>query len=342
MRPTRLFAVVPVVAAIAIAVYFGSPNKVRPCAVEYFKGITGQPEHIVIGANGDLYSGEEFQSKILQFNPNTHVAREFDVPAMPHDVTEGPDGRIWFVSYLQSRFGALDPKTGVSTLYQGLTPGSQPHMSRWDHGKLYITLQGYNGLAIFDPKTDKVVEGHFGLPPENFIHNEVVLPNGDIWAVLQEGNALAHFNFAEQRFDKVVPIPIPNSGPRDITYVSSKNAIFATLFAANEIAEYDLNTNKLILHKTHDSAITYAQAVSREVLPKLTFIRPDASQKYLWIATLSGGELIRYNLKTEQQTRVGCGLKLPSGPLGIATDRKGRLWVAITFPTGAIAMIKGG
>jgi streptogramin lyase len=341
MRATKYLAIVPVVAAIVLAGTIGSPAKVRPCAVEYFKGITGQPEHVVLGPDGNLYSGEEFQSKILQFNPNTHAAREFKVPIAPHDVTIGPDGRVWFVSYLQSKFAALDPKTGISTVYHGLTPGSQPHMSRWDRGRLYITEQGAGQLAIFDPKTQKVVQGTFGLPPGNFIHNIVVLPNGDIWAVLQIGNALARFNFAKQRFDKFVPIPIAQSGPRDITYVKSRNAIFATLFAANELAEYDLNTNKLILHKTHLPAITYAQAISRAPLGKLTFVRADAKEQYLWIATLSGGELIRYSLATGQQTRVGCGLKLPSGPLGIANDAQGRLWVAITFPKGAMVNIKG-
>jgi streptogramin lyase len=348
-----LIGLIPLVAATAVAGIVSNPSKTRPCLQEFTAGVHGNPTHLILGPDGDLYAAEEPQRTILRFNPDTHATREYPVRITPHDLTAGPDGRIWFVSAPGNlgqrdtgfdKLGALDPKTGRVELYPGISQGAEPHMLRWDHGRLYITEQKAGRLAIFDPKTEKITEGTFGLPPGNYIHNIAVLPNGDFWAVLQQGDKLARFDFAKQQFDQFVDIPIPNSGPRDITYVPARNAIFATLFAANKLAEYDLDTGKLTLHDVGVDPITYQVAVSTKTTdrahPKLTFVRPDASQKDVWIATLSGGELLRFNLQTDEVKRVGCGATIPGGPLGIATDGKGRLWVAITFPTGRIALVK--
>jgi virginiamycin B lyase len=346
-------ALLPVVAATAIAGIVSNPSKTRPCLEEFTKGIHGNPTHMVLGQDGNLYAAEEPQWKILQFNPDTHATREFPVGITPHDLTVGPDGRIWFLSAPgnlgrkdtgYNKLGVLDPKTGKVQHFGGISQGVEPHMLRWDRGKLYITEQKAGQLAIFDPRTEQITEGRYSLPRGNFIHNIVVLPDGDIWGVLQQGDKLARFDFAKQRFDKFVDIPIPNSGPRDITYVKSRNAIYATLFAANKLAEYDLDTGKLTLFDVGVDPITYQVAVSTKTEdranPKLTFVRHDASQKDVWIATLSGGEVLRFNLQSHEVKAVGCGTTVPAGPLGMATDRKGRLWVANTFPTGRISLVE--
>ena len=238
------------------------------------------------------------------------------------------------MSYLESRFGALDPKTGEVELFKGIPPDSEPHMVRFSNdGKAYITLQKAGKLARFDPETKQMEVSSFGLPKGNFIHNIVKLPNGDFWAVLQEGDALARFNLRKGRFDKFVKVPIKDSGPRDITYVRSTNTVYATLFAANKIAELDPDTGKLTLHDTYLDAVPYSQAVTRKPLAKLTLVRPDAQEHALWIATLSGGELLRYDLKSRKIERVGCGITVPSGPLGLTNDTKGRLWYTVLFPS---------
>ena len=43
------------------------------------------------------------------------------------------------------------------------------------------------------------------------------------------------------------------------------------------------------------------------------------------MATLTGGELLRFDLKSEETKRVGCGVTVPSGTLGLVNDDKGRL-----------------
>jgi streptogramin lyase len=349
-RRLLVLGLLPVVAMTVLAGVISSPSDARPCLVEYSEGITGGPTHLILGPEGDLYATEEVEKRILRFDPDTHEATEYDVRVPPHDLTAGPDGRIWFVSAAGrddvkqnggDYLGALDPETGEVTFYPGISDGAEPHQLRWNFdGRLYITEQKAGRLAIFDPQTETIVEDAFGLPKDNYIHDIVVLPNGDIWAVLQGADKLARFNLEKQQFDRFVDVPVRDSGPRDITYVRSENAIYATLFAANQLAVYDLDTQKLTLYKSHFAPITYAAAVSlnrRE--PKLTFVRPDAQEDAVWVATLAGGELLRFDLATQTFKRVGCGVTLPAAPLGIATDEDGRLWVAEPFP-GRIAEVK--
>ncbi len=338
-----LVALVPIAAATAIAGVVSNPSAARPCLEEFTSGVNGGPTHLILGPGKMLFATEEVEKKILRFNPETRKAKEFKVPVEPHDLTAGPDGRVWFLSATgkptSQYLGALNVKTGKVTMYKGIAKGSEPHMLRWNRGKLYITLQKAGEFAIFDPNTEKVKSGRFGLPVLTSPHNIAVVPNGDMWVVLQEGDALARFSFAKQRFDKIVPIPEVQSGPRDITYVKSRNAVFATLFAANKLVEYDLDTEKLTLHDVGVDPIAYDVAISRDPQPKLTFVRPDAKEKALWIATLAGGELLRFDLATNEVENVGCGVEIPGGPLGIATDAKGRLWTVEPFP-GRVALVK--
>jgi streptogramin lyase len=342
-------ALVPIVLVTAFAGIVSNPANARPCLEEFSKGVDGRPTHLILGGDGKLYAAEELEKKILRFDPDTHATREYRAPVTVHDITQGPDGRIWFVSSPANaqvkdtgfaKLGALDPRTGKIQMYSGISRNADPHMLRWDHGRLYITEQAAGELAIFDPRTGKITEGARGLPPGNYIHDIALLPNGDFWAVLQQGNALARFNFRTQRVDKLVRIPIPASGPRDITYVQQRNALYATLFAANKLAEYDLSTGKLTLYDVGIPAIPYRVAISRAPDAKLTFVRPDSSGDFVWVATLAGGELLRFDLRSHHVKAVGCGVHVPAGPLGIATDREGRLWVAITFPAGRIALVK--
>jgi streptogramin lyase len=338
--------------AVAVAGSLSSPDDVRPCITEYAEGITGNPTHLVSSPDGNLYANEETTNKILQFDPETKGAKEYAVGTSPHDLTIGPDGKVWFISALEDDLGTLDPETGKVEHFEGITKGSEPHMLRWlEDDRLYITEAKAGGLAVFDPETEEIREDDFGLPRGNFIHNMTVLPDGDFWAVLQEGDALARFDLEKQRFDEIVPVPLEGSGPRDLTYVESRKTLYATLFAANQIVEYNLDTKKLTLHDTHVDPISYETAQgevttgrasdgSTKTAPKLTFVRQDADDEAVWVSTLAGGELLRFDLDSEEITRVGCGITIPQGPLGLANDGRGQLWVAQAFPVGKIALVE--
>jgi streptogramin lyase len=298
---------------------------------------------MTLGPYGDLWATENFPDKILEFNPYTDRGKEYALPngILVHDSTLGPHNTLWFTT-LTSKVGFLDPASGRITYVSGITPGAEPHAVLWDDhgdGDMYVTEQLAGKIDRINPVTSRVTQMTAGLPPGNWIHNITQMPNGDLWAVLQHSDELARFNVRTQIFDRFVKIPVPNAGPRDITYVASQNALFATLYAANKLAEYNLSTGRLSIYGSPFKAISLKEADGRTTVPKLTFVRADADQKYLWIATLGGGELLRFSLATHRIKQVYCGIGFPSATLGLANDTRGRMWFAEALP-GALGRIE--
>jgi len=339
MKFLPVIAFAPLVIAVVVAGTVTNPDRTRPCAVEYSRGVSGGPLHITLGTDGKLYTTESTADRILQFDPNTHRTHVFKVPkgTIPHDIVRGPGRDLWFDG-LSGVFGKLDPRTGKVTMYPGISPEAQPHDLVWDDGQLYIAELVAGRLARFDPETGQVVEGAVGLPPNSQIHSLRALPNGDIWASLSNGNALARFDPRKGRFDKIVKMPIRNSGPRDLVYVPSRHAIYFTFFAANKFGRYDLRTGKVTLYRTGVKPVSLATAETPAQVEKLTFINVDASQRNVWASTF-GGELVRLDLATGRTQRVHCGITFPAATAGITNDAKGRLWVVEAFP-GRLARIE--
>ena len=212
-------------------------------------------------------------------------------------------------------------------------PDSEPHDIVWSRGILYIAELRLGRLARFDPKTESIRDGAWGLPPNNQIHTLIALPNGDVWAALSNANKLARFNPAKGRFDKFVEMPIPNSGPRGIVYIRSQDTLYISLFAANKFASYNLRTGKIKIFPTGMEPVSIAVAnntVARN--EKLTFVLADAPQRYIWGSTFAG-ELFRLDLRTHEVKKVFCGITFPAGTSGFALDRHGRLWVNEAFPS---------
>jgi streptogramin lyase len=345
-RPLRLLVVLlalaPIIAATAVAGIITNPARIRPCVVEYSRGVTGGPLHLTLGSDGRLYASENIGGAILRFDPNTHRTAEFPVPRgfLPpqlHDVISGPDGNIWFDD-TNNRLGKLDIRTGRVTLFPGVT--GQPHTLVWDQGYLYIAELAAGKLARFDPKTQRIISGSYGLPPNNHMHGLVVLPDGTIWAALSNDNEIARFNPQIGRFDKFVRMPIPNSGPRDLVYVPAYHTIYVTLFAANQFASYNLLTGKVAVYPTGAKPVPLALAENTALhrFFKLTFIVADPKQDAVWASTLAA-ELFRLDLRTHHVTPVYCGITYPAVTAGLAFDRQGRLWVNEAFP-GRIGLVE--
>ena len=333
-----LVGLLPVVVATAIAGTITNPSRVRPCAREYPTGASGGL-HIALGADGMLYLTASMADRILRFDPDTHETRSLPLPkgTVPHDIVRGPDGKLWFDG-LSGRIGNLDPATRKVTIVAQLPPGREPHDLAWSGGFLYVAELEPGRLARFDPERGAVAEFAGGLPPRNRIHSMRAV-GGYLWTSLSNGNALARFNPGKHRFDKLVHMPIRDSGPRDLTYVPSRHSIYFTLFAANRIGRYDLSTGRLTLYRTPVKPISLADAESlRQGFEKLTFINKSADQRSVW-ATTFYGEVVRLDLATHKVTTVHCGITFPAATAGLATDAKGRLWVNEAFPA-RIALIR--
>lgn len=332
-------AILPVVVATAVAGTVTAPWKTRPCLHEYSNAVfTGGPLHLVFGPAGKLYATLALSDGIVRFDPDTHETHVFQLRkgTQPHDIIAGPDGNLWF-SALSGEFGKLDPRTGKTTIYR-LRSDAEPHDLVWSRGKLYIAELRLGRLAEFDPKTNTVRDGAWGLPPNNQIHTLIALPSGYLWAALSNANKIARFDPGTGRFDKFVEMPIPKSGPRGIVYIPSQDTLYITLFAANQFASYNLRTGKIAIYPTKLKPVPVAVANNTNARnEKLTFVAADAGQRYVWGSTLSG-ELFRLDLHSQDVKKVYCGITFPAGTAGLAVDRQGRLWVNEAFP-GRIARV---
>jgi streptogramin lyase len=335
-----LLALAPVIVVTGIAGYVSSPQRVRPCAVEYSKGLPAGILHLTLGADGKLYATEGLRGAIVRFDPVTHQATTFRLaPRTPaHDIEPGPDGQIWFDT-LNDQIGRLNIQTGQVTMYPVLSRGSQPHSMVWSGGYLYIPELLAGRLARFDPRTGQVVEGSFGLPPGNQIHTVIATPDGNLWGTLSASNELARFNPAVGRFDKFVTMPIANAGPRDLTYVKTDNSIYFTTFAANQFGRYKLDTGQVTLYPTTVKPVPLSVALPLTGrYQKLTIIHADIAHKAVWASTL-GPQLERLDLVTHKVTLVHCGINFPSVTAGVTSDSHGQVWFNETLP-GRIARIE--
>lgn len=72
-------------------------------------------------------------------------------------------------------------------------------------------------LAKLNPRTLKITVSRYNLPPRSGIHSFTVMADGNAWFALENANELAHFNLAQQRFDKFVQLPA--GGAHWVTYV---------------------------------------------------------------------------------------------------------------------------
>ena len=344
-RPRRgavlgLLAATPIVLTTAIAGITTVPKKSLPCEVQYTTGVRGGPLHIALGTDRRLYTTESTGARILRFDPNTQATKEFALPkgTVPHDIVLGPDGKLWFGT-LNDWIGTLDPRTGKVAIIVHLVAGSQPHDLVWDHGVLYIAELNAGRIASYDPETGVLRDGLWGLPPNSQIHSLVEVPGGDLWATLSNANAIVRFDPRGHRVDKVVQMPIPRSGPRDMTYASSQRALYFTLFASNEFVRYDLRSGHLTLIPTGVSTVSLTKAESLAPgVEKLTFVKYDPYDDAVWSGTF-WGELVRLDLRTEKTTRVYCGISFPAATAGITVDDRGRLWFNEAFP-GRIARMR--
>ena len=103
-------------------------------------------------------------------NPKTLAITEFTIPtanAQPYDITEGPDGNLWFTEYAGNKIGMINPTTHAFTESGTLpTAASQPSgITTGPDGNLWFTEYGNNKVGLINPRT--LVFNEFAAPTAN-------------------------------------------------------------------------------------------------------------------------------------------------------------------------------
>jgi streptogramin lyase len=342
MRPVILLAaLLPVVGVTAVAGIVSTNDEERPCVTGFTQGFTGGPTHLTVGPDGNLWVNEGQADLIARFDLGEKEATaEYPVPRGTelHDLVQGPDGNLWFSGRSDAHaLGRLDIQTGEVTTFPGVEGGGQPHLWWAPDGYLYFAEVDAGRLARFDPDTGTITSSAYNLPPGSGIHSFVELPDGSSWWGLQDSDQLARFNLEQQRFDKFVDLP-KGKGPHWLVHVPSDNAIWIAFAYSNELGRYDLETGEVTIFKTPLDPVTPEQFKGTEFFPTLTQMVADRRGNALWIATLSGGKILRFDLKTHELTEITCGLGFGGVTITIENDPFGNLWV--TEPaTGGLGRI---
>ncbi|QNK56683.1 S-layer homology domain-containing protein [Paenibacillus sp. PAMC21692] len=103
----------------------------------------GFPGYSLVGLSGNT-------GKMFKYNLETGSVKLTDVqvPAEPvniHEITKGPNGKIYSAGYLQGNLGVYAPSSGESMYYEGIGQGEGMTVV---HDKLYLGV--YPGAAIFE------------------------------------------------------------------------------------------------------------------------------------------------------------------------------------------------
>lgn len=103
----------------------------------------GFPGYSLVGLSGN-------SGKMFKYNLETGNVKltDIQVPAEPvniHEITKGPDGKIYTAGYLQGNLGVYTPSTGGSIYYEGVAQGESLTTL---HNKLYLGI--YPNASVYE------------------------------------------------------------------------------------------------------------------------------------------------------------------------------------------------
>jgi len=201
----------------------------------HFHGIHG----LTFDSQDNLYAGSVVGAAIYRVDTNTGAVEEFIGPpnGMADDLVFGPDGRIYYTSFLQGKLQAKGADGKITVLADGLMGINSLAFNR--EGRLFAT-QVFMGDALYEidltgqKKNRKIAEKLGGLNgfefgPDNMLY-------GPLWFK----GVIAKVDVATGKVDVV------SSGFKTPTAVNfdSKGNLFALDVATSEVIQVDVKTGQ--------------------------------------------------------------------------------------------------
>lgn len=242
----------------------------------HFHGIHG----LTFDSQDNLYAGSVVGRAIYYVNTNTGDVKEFIGPpnGMADDVEFGPDGRIYYTSFLEGKLRCKGADGKVTVLAEGL-PGINS-LAFNNEGRLFAT-QVFMGDALYEidlsgqKKTRKIAEklgglNGFDFGPDNMLYGplwfkgviaKVDVETGNVEVVAKGFKIPAAANFdskgnlyaVDTAMGEVVQVDLKTGQKKVIAKVDpsidnlaidSKDRIFITNMSKNGIYEIDKKTGK--------------------------------------------------------------------------------------------------
>jgi len=252
------------------------------------------------------------QSAAPQSEPKTWTT-PFDEKARPRDAFADAQGRVWFVGQEGNYVAHFEPDKGTFKKFE-IEPGTNPHNLVVDKaGTVWFTGNRNGRIVKMDPNTGKLT--NFMMPDPNVKdpHTMIFDDHGNAWFTAQNSNVIGKLTVATGQ------IRLWPTGARTRPYgivLDSKGRPYFDLFGTNKIGTVDPATGTLKEFTLPDSA-----------LPRRIGITNDTT---IWYGDYRRGYLGRLNPKTGEVKEW----LMPGGhaslPYGMATDDRGRVWVAET------------
>lgn len=274
----------------------------------YFHGIHG----ITFDTEDNLYAGSVVGQNVYKIDTNTGAVTEFIGPpvGMADDLEFGPDGRLYYTSYLQGKFRVRNPDGTVVELADGLMGLNSLAFS--NDGRLFST-QVFLGDALYEidlsgnKNTRKIAEKFGGLNGFDFGPDNMLY--GPLW-----------FKQCIARVDvdtgKVEIVAKGFQTPAAVNF-DSKGNLFAVDTAAGEVIQVDIKTGK--------------KTVIAKVDPSIDNLAIDSKDR-IYITNMANNGIYEIDKKTgKARTVVEGKLSCATGVAVSTGDDGDTLYIADIF-----------
>jgi streptogramin lyase len=110
---------------------------------EFAAGISGLPDGIAAGSDGNLWFTEFYGDRIGRITPAgavTEFSTGVSTNSHPDGITAGADGNLWFTEFYGDRIGRITPAGAVTEFSTGIGAASKPDgIAAGPDGNLWFT-----------------------------------------------------------------------------------------------------------------------------------------------------------------------------------------------------------
>src|SRR5215471_9595872 len=231
---------------------------------------------------------------------------EYETPGpdrMPWSAAPDKDGKFWVPYYGRAnKIARLDPETGKMDEFAVPNVGTAAIHSAVPapDGSVWLTQQGSNKLAKWDPKTEKITE----YQDDWGKHTAKVAPDGMVWST----GGLTRFDPKTEKFTHIPEVP----SAYGIALDKDSNVWFAELRPDGRIGKVDAKTLK----------VTKYQEPTKAGFARRIIVDDDG---LVWYALFQAGKLAQFDPKTEKFKEF----TLPgprATPYAVGADTEHKIW----------------
>jgi streptogramin lyase len=261
------------------------------------------------GADGNVWFTTP--NAIETVNLATHALSGFVVPtAVPHlaGITNGPDGKIWFVENAANAIGSFNLTTHVFAEYSIPTGFSYPTgIATGPDGNLWFTESETQAIGMFNPNTHQFSE--FPLPPSVYGSplNIIAGPDGNLW--FTQFSAIGSINPTTH---SIAEYPVGSSLGQSALTVGPDGKIWFT--GTNQIDTIDPVSDAITQFATTSTAGT-----GLAIAPG-----PDGN---LWFSESGSNAIANFNPTTHKLTEVPLVVNgVTAFASGVVAGADGNVW----------------